>query len=94
MNKICNSIHDSCYTNCRQAASAYKVWFWWLQRLWNRSALKNTQASTHKTLTKRLDAVICKYIDRLGKMNIRTYPLMILGAANDHIYFESHLVSD
>ncbi len=88
----CDAIHDGCYTNCTQAASAYDVPIRRLQRRWNGIASKSTRASTNKTLTKEQECAIREYIDRLDKINICARPKMIVGAANYLIRFENRVV--
>ena len=90
--EACDAIHDGSYTNCTQAASAYNVPICRLQRRWNKSASKSTQASTNKALTEEQEGAIREYIDRLDKINICAYPQMIVGAANYLIRFENRVV--
>ncbi len=61
ISEACDAIHDGWYSNCTQAATVYgyQVPVRRLQRQWNESTSKNTQASTN---------AICEYIDRLDKI--------------------------
>ena len=53
---------------------------------------KNTRAPTNKTLIEEKEGVIRKYINRLDKINICTYPQIIVGAANYLICFENYVI--
>lgn len=92
INKACNTIYNSWYINCVQVASVYKVLFCQLQRWWNGGASKNIRAPTNKALKKEQKNTICKYINRINKINMCTCPQMILKAANYLIWFKNCIV--
>ena len=93
INKACNAIHNSWYTNCIQAANVYKVPLCRLEKRQNGGTSKSIRVSINKALTKVQEGAICNNIKRVDKINICARIQMIVGAANYLICFENYIVS-
>lgn len=89
INKACDAIYDSRYSNCTQVTKMYQCSLCHLQRRWNRIASKSKQVATNKIFTEAKERAICKYINCLDKKNICAYLKMIMKFANYFTCFKN-----